>query len=149
MNFIKQNDINIVLIEAQAEVRELIQITLEFDGYDIHEASDVQTGLDMVYAIKPDLILLAIKFPATTPDIRDGLDICRLLKINEQYASIPIILLAEWGQLADIETGLAIGVEAYLIKPFSLIRLIELVKSFVLKEHGYDQPQSDDNVSRR
>jgi DNA-binding response OmpR family regulator len=125
----------ILIIEDQPDIRQLIKIALDFDHYEIHEASDVQAGLKTIYAIKPDLVVLDIMLPSrlevTRPEIRDGLDLCRSLKNDINFRNLPVILLTAKGQVSDRELGLAAGADEYLIKPFSIIQLIEVVRNFI------------------
>lgn len=125
----------ILVIDDQSDVRLLIKLALKFDGYEIHEAFDAQLGLKMVHAIKPDLILLDVNMPlkmeVTTQGISNGLDLCRWLKSDPEYSSIPIIFLSSEAFPDDIQAGLDAGGDEYITKPFSLIRLIEMVASFL------------------
>lgn len=124
--------IKILIVEDQAEIRHLIKIALNLNQYEIHEASDAQMGLKMVQAIRPDLVLLDIMMPirleVTQPSIVNGLDLCRMLKSNVDYADIAIILLTANGQLSDKQAGLAAGADDYIVKPFSIANLIEAVQ---------------------
>lgn len=121
----------ILIIEDQPDIRKLVRMTLDFNDYEIHDTADAETGMRMVEEIGPDLILLDIMMPGRM----DGLALCRLLKSSETYRSIPLILLTARGQQADREAGLNAGADEYMVKPFSPIRLIEIVETF-LSETG-------------
>lgn len=141
MNVIKQKIKKILVIEDQPDIRMLIRVTLNFDHYEIHEASDAHMGLKMVHAIKPDLVLLDIMMPVrvemTSPVIKDGLDLCRYLKkYNPEYSNMPIILLTAKGQLADKVVGMEAGADEYVVKPFSPIYLIEVVDRLIAKVYS-------------
>ncbi len=103
----------------------------------MHEASDAQVGLKMVHAIQPDLVLLDILMPThfevNRPDIVDGLDLCRSLKNGSEYANLPIILLTAKDQVVDENKDLAVGADDYIVKPFSVIHLIEVVQHHLNK----------------
>ena len=130
----------ILVIEDQPDIRMLIKMTLHFDNYEVHEASDAQMGLKMVHAIQPDLVLLDIMMPVrieiTSPVIKDGLDLCRHLKSDPEYSKMPIILLTAKGQLADKAIGMDAGANEYVVKPFSPIYLIEVVNRLITKNHS-------------
>lgn len=66
----------ILIVEDHADLRHLIRMMLEFDGYEIYEASDASEGLEMVHRVRPDLLVLDIMLPGGM----NGLDLCRLLK---------------------------------------------------------------------
>lgn len=102
-------------------------MTLDFNDYEIHDTADAETGLRMVEEVGPDLILLDIMMPGKM----DGLALCRLLKSSETYRGIPLILLTARGQQADKEAGINAGADEYMVKPFSPIRLIEVVEAFL------------------
>lgn len=125
----------ILVIDDQSDVRLLIKLALNFDGYEIHEAFDAQLGLKMVHAIKPDLILLDVNMPlkmeVSTDGIANGLDLCRWLKSDTEYSSIPIVFLSSEAFPKDIKAGLDAGADEYITKPFSLISLIEAVANLL------------------
>ena len=80
-------------ILAVDDVRETLlalRIRLEYAGYEVYTATDGEAGLNMAKSLKPDMILLDVMLPKI-----DGISICRLLKFDEEYASIPIII--HWG----------------------------------------------------
>jgi DNA-binding response OmpR family regulator len=134
---IKKKIRKILVVEDQADIRALIKATLNFNGNEVHEASDAYTCLKMVHAIKPDVLVLDIMMPTrlglVTPDIVTGLDICRALKNEADYCSIPIILLTARGQAADIKEGIQAGADEYIVKPFSPLKLIELINFHLSK----------------
>ncbi|MCB5187682.1 response regulator [Methylobacillus caricis] len=117
----------ILIIEDHPDVRKLIRISLEFNHYDIHEASDGETGLEMAKLIHPDLILMDIMMPGRT----DGYQLCNTLKSQEEFKSTPIIFLTARGQEQDIISGYQAGCDNYLIKPFSPIKLADTVETYL------------------
>ena len=119
----------VLIIEDQPDIRKLVKMTLDFSDYELHEASEAETGFGMVKAIQPDLILLDIMMPGEI----NGLQLCAMLKGMEKYRHIPIILLTARGQVADRQAGLEAGADEYLVKPFSPIKLIEVVEAFLRK----------------
>jgi DNA-binding response OmpR family regulator len=129
------NPKKILLIEDQVDIRNLIKLCLHSSHYEIHEASDAVTGLNMAQSLKPDLVILDIMLPqragASIPVIKDGVDLCAYLKSDANYAHMPIILLSAKGQMADKALGLAAGAAAYLVKPFSPLQLIKLVEQLL------------------
>jgi two-component system, OmpR family, phosphate regulon response regulator PhoB len=120
----------ILIIEDQPDIRKLVKMTLDFSEYELHEASEAHAGFAMVKAIQPDLILLDIMMPGEM----DGLSLCAMLKNTDIYKNTPIILLTARGQVADRHAGLEAGADEYLVKPFSPIKLIEVVESFLRKD---------------
>ena len=117
----------ILIVEDQADIRKLIRMTLEFESYEIHEASDGAFGLRMAQAIKPDLMLLDVMMPGEL----DGLQVCQRIKSDPAFKSIKIVLLTARGQQKDREAGEQAGADEYLIKPFSPLQLIETLERLV------------------
>ena len=120
----------ILIIEDQSDIRKLVRMTLEFDNYEIHEAADGDMGLKMIYAVRPDLVLLDVMMPGTL----DGYQVCQRVKADMEVKHTPVILLTARGQVADREQGVAAGADEYLIKPFSPLQLIETIERILAAE---------------
>lgn len=115
----------ILIVEDHADIRKLIRMTLEFEDYDIHEAANADEGLEAVRQLRPDVLLLDVMMPGQL----NGLDLCRLAKTDPTLGWPRVILLSARGQSQDIEAGMNSGADAYLLKPFSPLKLIETIES--------------------
>lgn len=113
----------ILIVEDHADIRRLIRMTLEFEAFEIHEAADAATGWDMARALLPDLLLLDVMMPGPL----NGLDLCRAVKADPALAGVPVVMLSARGNSIDREAGLAAGADAYLVKPFSPMQLLDLI----------------------
>ena len=113
----------ILIVEDHADIRTLIHMTLEFENYDIQEAPNSDQGLEMVRQWRPDVLLLDVMMPGKL----DGLDLCRLVKSDPALGHPQVVLLSARGQSQDIEAGMNAGADAYLLKPFSPLKLIETI----------------------
>ena len=113
----------ILIVEDHADIRRLIRMTLEFENHEIHEAVNADEGLEAVRQLRPQLLLLDIMMPGQL----DGLDLCRLVKSDPSLGMPQVILLTARGQSQDIEAGMNAGADAYLLKPFSTLKLIETI----------------------
>nr|WP_315240167.1 response regulator [uncultured Albidiferax sp.] len=112
----------ILIVEDHADIRRLIRMTLEFEDYDIYEAVDGEEGLRMAQEVQPDLVLLDVMMPGQL----NGLEVCSLLKA---WPNPPrILLLTARGRSEDFEAGLHAGSDAYLVKPFSPLELMETIE---------------------
>ena len=109
----------ILIVEDHADIRRLIRMTLEFEDYEILEAENGEKGLALALQSRPDLILLDVMMPGAL----NGLDVCRTLKSNPNPPRV--LLLTARGRSEDREAGMQAGAEAYLVKPFSPLQLIE------------------------
>ncbi|MGY1488078.1 response regulator transcription factor [Methylobacillus pratensis] len=117
----------ILIIEDQEDVRKLIHLSLGDDQYIIYEANNGDTGLALAEEVKPDLILMDIMMPG----IMNGYQICDTLKGKEDFKHTKIIFLTARAQEQDMLDGYRSGCDDYLVKPFSPIRLAEIVESLL------------------
>lgn len=116
----------VISIEDSDGIRRLIRMTLEFDGFDVIEAADARSGLDHVRYRKPDLVLLDVGMPQIS-----GIEMCRQLRADPRLADMPVVMLSAAGEAADIQAGLDAGANAYLVKPFRPVELIDLVHRLI------------------
>ena len=114
----------VLIVEDQADIRKLIRMTLEFEAYEIHEASDGAYGLPLAQAVNPDLVLLDVMMPGEL----DGLQVCQRLKSDPATKHMKVVLLTARGQARDRDAGQAAGADEYLVKPFSPLQLIETIE---------------------
>jgi len=112
----------ILIVEDHADIRRLIRMTLEFEPVEIHEAPDAIVGLGAARALRPDLVLLDVMMPGGM----DGLELCRALRADPTLAEVPVVVLSARGQASDRQAAMDAGANAYLVKPFSPMQLLDL-----------------------
>ena len=112
----------LLVVEDEAEFRMMLRARLEANGYEVNEAEDGAGGLEKARNTGPDLIILDIMLPKM-----DGFKVARLLKFDEKYRNIPIIMLTARSQQADRETGMSVGADAYLTKPYEPEEMLKTV----------------------
>jgi DNA-binding response OmpR family regulator len=118
----------ILIVEDDKFLRELIAQKLTKEGYDISEAVDGEEGIKKIKTEKPDLVLLDLILPGI-----DGFEVLSRMKADEKLAGIPVIILSNLGQREEIERGLKLGANDYMIKAhFTPREIIDKIKS-VLK----------------
>jgi two-component system phosphate regulon response regulator PhoB len=122
----------ILVIEDDEDIQELIRYNLAQAGYRAVVAGSGEEGVKVAHAKTPDLILLDIMLPGM-----DGLEVCRTLSAQEDTRQIPIIMLTAKGEETDIVTGLQMGADDYITKPFSPRVLLARIK-VVLRRQGRD-----------
>ncbi len=115
----------ILIVEDQADICKLIRMTLEFGDFEIHEAHDGEAGLNMARAIRPQVMLLDVMMPG----LLDGYQVCARIKQDPDLKHIQVVMLTARGQATDLEAGATAGADAYLVKPFSPLELIERVET--------------------
>lgn len=114
----------IMVVDDETYIVELVKFNLEKEGYRVTVAYDGISALDGVRNDPPDLIILDIMLPRM-----DGLEVCRTLKQNPQYKTIPIIMLTAKGEEFDTVLGLEMGADDYIKKPFSPREMVARVKA--------------------
>lgn len=115
---------HILIIEDEVDIQELIKYQLTKDGYTVTGFTSGEEGLIAAKQIKPDLILLDLMLPGI-----DGLEICRRLKSDSATKDIPIIIITAKTDEIDIVSGLEVGADDYLTKPFSPKVLVARIRS--------------------
>jgi len=118
----------LLVVDDNAEVRNLLRLTLSFGDYSIREASNGVDALNIIREWRPDIVLLDIMMPGE----KDGLQVCREVKQDEYINDTFIAMLTARGQKQDMQEGNDAGADAYLIKPFSPMELNKMVKRFTL-----------------
>ena len=129
--------IKILVVEDEAPIQELLQFNLERKKYRVKVADSGEEALTLAQEFLPDLILLDIMLPGA-----DGLEVCKRLKSDPSTDSIPIIMLTALCEEADIVTGLELGADDYITKPFSPRVLLARVKA-ALRRIGGPKPASN------
>jgi two-component system phosphate regulon response regulator PhoB len=131
-----------LVIEDDDDIREVIRFHLTRDGYKVLEAENGDKGLQAGQDRLPDVILLDLMLPG-----RDGLEVCRLLKQEIKTRHIPVIMLTAKSEDSDIVTGLELGAEDYITKPFSNKVLLARVRA-VIRRHKEGSLPPDQEVLR-
>ncbi|NLE44336.1 MAG: response regulator transcription factor [Chloroflexi bacterium] len=111
----------ILVIEDDEALARLITLQLERAGYQVATCEDGPSGIDYVRTIQPDLILLDIMLPGI-----DGWETCRLL---QEITDAPILFLSALGSDQNLDRGLGLGADDYIVKPFSYKELLARVKA--------------------
>jgi len=133
----------IFIVEDEADIRELLEYSLEREGYEVDSAPEGVSGLARIRRRVPDLILLDLMLPGL-----DGLEICRRLKQDDATRGIPIIMVTAKGEEADVVLGLGMGADDYVPKPFSPKEVTARVKA-VLRRAALDTESDEKRVVSR
>ncbi len=121
----------ILVVEDEDTIREVIRRYLEREGYEVREAADGYTALDMFTSAEPDLIVMDLMLPGI-----DGLTLTRQLR---QRSRVPVIMLTARGDTRDRIRGLDLGADDYLPKPFSPRELVSRIQA-VLRRGAPAEP---------
>ena len=121
----------ILIADDEESLRTLIETTLEAPGLRILQAADGNQAVDLARQEHPDLILLDWRMPGKT-----GIEVAEVLRSQPATADIAILMLTAMGQEQDRQRGLALGIRAYLVKPFSPLQLLECVQGVLATPEG-------------
>jgi len=119
----------ILIVEDEAEMAQAIRLRLEANGYEVLTAADGAEGLNRARAEKPGLIILDVMLPKM-----DGFKVSRMLKFDENFKDIPIIMLTAKTQKVDVAMGLEAGVNVYMTKPFKAEELLRTISGLLAKK---------------
>lgn len=133
---------HILIIEDERDIIELVKVNLEKDGYKVSSATTGEDGLRAARQLNPDLILLDLMLPGI-----DGLEVCRMLRDEKQTRAIAVVMLTAKQEESDIVTGLEVGADDYLTKPFSPRVLVAHIRA-VLRRKKKEQESDDLSVLR-
>jgi DNA-binding response OmpR family regulator len=114
----------LLIVDDQEPLRKMLRLALGYGKYHLFEAGDGETALAMARAEKPDVILLDVMMPGSL----DGIAVCRAIKADPELAGCFVVLLTARGQTADFAAGDTAGADAYMVKPFSPAKLVEVVE---------------------
>lgn len=121
----------ILAVDDEVDILSMLKMRLAATGYDVITADDGKIAYDKAKSELPDLIILDLMLPGM-----DGYQVCRLLKFDEKYRHIPIIMLTAKGQKEDKEWGEKVGANLYMTKPFDAKELLDKIKELLEKNRG-------------
>lgn len=118
----------ILIADDNPQILELLEAYLDLPGVRIVTAANGEQTLETVERERPNLILLDVMMPK-----RSGLEICRMLKQDERYRDIPILIITALNEQADIERARELGADDFISKPVNKLDLMTRVRR--LLEH--------------
>ena len=134
----------ILAVEDEEDILELVRYNLEKEGYRVDSAETGETAIQKADTEKYDLMLLDLMLPGI-----DGLEVARRLKKNSRTRDLPIIMLTAKGEESDIVTGLELGADDYITKPFSPKVMIARVRALLRRVEANGESTGDDQAILR
>lgn len=128
------SQIPILVIDDEIQIRRLLQITLQAEGYKVHHAESGDEGLRMAVSTRPEIVILDLGLPDA-----DGIDVLRKLR---EWATFPIIILSVRASEQDIVAALDKGADDYLTKPFRTGELLARVRT-ALRHSQHAEQESE------
>lgn len=124
----------VLIIEDDSDIVELLRVNLSKEGYQVTAAKSGELGIPLALKNSPDVILLDLMLPGA-----DGLEVCKSLKSDKKTSNIPVIILTAKSEEVDVVTGLEVGADDYITKPFSpkvvVARIRNVLRRFRAQSH--------------
>jgi len=117
-----EESVKVLVVEDEASIRKFININLKKNGFTVFEAETGEQALEMIKACEPSVVVLDIMLPGI-----DGFEVCR--RIRQDMPDIIIIMLTARGQDTDKITGLELGADDYMVKPFNPLELVARIRT--------------------
>ncbi|WP_409469656.1 response regulator [Streptomyces sp. HC307] len=115
----------VLVVDDNKVIRQLIRVNLELEGLEVVTAADGAECLDVVHQVQPDVVTLDVVMPRL-----DGLRTAARLRADPRTRDLPLAIISACTQY-EVETGLDVGVDAFLPKPFEPAELVQLVRRLI------------------
>ncbi|MER6269267.1 response regulator [Streptomyces sp900105755] len=120
----------VLVVDDNKVIRQLIRVNLELEGIEVVTAADGAECLDVVHRVRPDVITLDVVMPRL-----DGLRTAAQLRADPRTRDLPLAIVSACTQ-QEVETGLDVGVDAFLAKPFEPAELVQVVRELIERRRG-------------
>lgn len=130
----KKKSLSVLIVEDDAELREILQVEFELEGLAVLTAVNGSEAVTTARRVKPDLILMDLMMP-----VMDGIEATLLIKDGEETRHIPVVILTAAGNKEDIIAGLEAGAIDYITKPFFMPELKARIKAILQYKVMYDE----------
>jgi two-component system response regulator RpaA len=127
----------ILVVDDEPDIRLVLQTRLETAGYDVSTADDGMRALQQIRSQPPDLVVLDLMLPGI-----DGFGVCAMVKRDQRFSRVPVIMLTARSRATDRQTGQSLGADAYMTKPFRADELVAKVRELLGRV-----AQTDDRLS--
>jgi DNA-binding response OmpR family regulator len=121
----------ILVVDDDPRLLHIVQMYLAIEEFDVVTALNGEEGLREVALHRPDLVILDIMMPGM-----DGIEMCRRLRTNPDTASIPVLMFSALSSDEDVERARHAGANHLITKPFNLVGLGSVVRSFFPRDSG-------------
>ena len=124
------------MVDDEPNIRELLATSLRFAGFEVHAAGDGATALRLVKQVNPDLVVLDVMLPDM-----DGFTLTR--RLREKGHHVPVVFLTARDDTSDKVTGLTVGGDDYVTKPFSLEEVVARIRAVLRRTRPGDDDADD------
>ena len=123
----------VLVVDDSDVIRELIKVNLELEGFEVRTAEDGEEALAVIGEFRPDVVTLDVVMPRL-----GGFETLERMRADPRTADIPVVVVTGRAQSADVTRGEALGVDAYLTKPFEPAELVAVVGHLLRAGHVRD-----------
>ncbi|MBV5295677.1 MULTISPECIES: response regulator [Curvibacter] len=116
----------VLIIDDNDDIRRLLRMTLEFEDFDVVEATHGAEGLEMAHLRRPDMIICDVMMPGMS-----GHEVCQAVTMDPELTGIPVLMLSALDKKTDVDQARDAGARGYLTKPFSPTELMHAVRHLV------------------
>ncbi|MFI2201699.1 response regulator [Streptomyces sp. NPDC020192] len=127
----------VLVVDDNKVIRQLIRVNLELEGLEVVTAADGAECLDVVHQVRPDVVTLDVVMPRL-----DGLRTAARLRADPRTHNLPLAIISACTQY-EVESGLDVGVDAFLAKPFEPAEMVQLVKRLIQRAGGQGGREGD------
>ncbi|MGB9771547.1 MAG: response regulator transcription factor [Candidatus Kapaibacteriota bacterium] len=134
-NYSTSEELTIAVVEDESDILELVSLHLRKHNFKVREFYDISSFYRYLNTEHPDLIILDLMLPDA-----DGMEVCKKLKLDDNFKHIPIIILTARSDEMEKVLGLELGADDYVTKPFSPRELVARVKAVLRRDRKEEQP---------
>ena len=116
----------ILIVDDEPNIVLSLEFMMKKEGFEVAVAGDGDAALEKISAFTPDLVLLDVMMPK-----KSGYEVCQILRADPAQAGLKIVMLSAKGRETEVAKGVALGADAYVIKPFSTKDLVAQVKALL------------------
>ncbi|MET9436083.1 response regulator [Streptomyces sp. NPDC006551] len=127
----------VLVVDDNRVIRQLIRVNLELEGFEVVTAADGAECLDVVHQVCPDVVTLDVVMPRL-----DGLRTAERLRSDPRTSHVPVAIVSAC-TAAELDSGVAAGVDAFLAKPFEPTELVRVVRQLMRRERGERGPRGE------
>ena len=129
--------VTILVVDDEPDIQELLRITFKREGYEVFVSDSGEKAIEYMRSDRPDLVVLDLMLPGI-----DGLEVCKIFKADPNWKSVPILMLSAKGEEADVVSGLELGAEDYVTKPFSSKELVARIRRILRRQNFTEDTSS-------
>jgi DNA-binding response OmpR family regulator len=120
-----------IIVDDDRDTREMLAMALEIEGYDVTLAANGVKLISSLHVHRPDILLLDVNMSWI-----DGFELCRAVRRNEQFRTLPVLFVSARKTRSDVEAGLASGADGYFTKPIDFDALLGRMRELVEQRAG-------------